>query len=59
MKILLVEDHDETAAFIVRGITEAGDSVTHVSDGKPGVSSAIEPEYDVGVFARMCAIPDG
>ncbi len=59
MNILLVEDNDETAAFIVRGIKEAGDSVTHVSDGKQGVSSAIAQDYDVVVFDRMLPELDG
>lgn len=59
MNILLVEDNDETAAFIARGINEAGDNVTHVADGKQGVSNAIAQSYDVIIFDRMLPELDG
>ena len=59
MNILLVEDNDETAAFIARGINEAGDKVTHVADGKQGVSNAIAQSYDVIIFDRMLPELDG
>jgi len=59
MKILLVEDDPETAAFVRRGLTEAGHTVDHASDGREGLFLASDATYDVLVVDRMLPQLDG
>jgi two-component system, OmpR family, response regulator len=59
MKILLVEDDPETAAFVKRGLTEAGHTVDHASDGREGLFLASDATYDVLVVDRMLPQLDG
>ncbi|MEM6485373.1 MAG: response regulator transcription factor [Pseudomonadota bacterium] len=59
MNILLVEDDEETASFICRGLREAGDAVTHLYDGRKGLLAATQAEYDTLVFDRLLPGMDG
>ncbi|MEM1188303.1 MAG: response regulator transcription factor [Pseudomonadota bacterium] len=59
MNILLVEDDEETAAFVTRGLRESGDAVTHCSDGRAGMLAATERSFDAIVFDRMLPGMDG
>ena len=59
MKILLVEDDPETAAFVKRGLTEAGHIVDHAADGRDGLFLASDATYDVLVVDRMLPQLDG
>ncbi len=59
MKILLVEDDAETAAFIRRGLTEAGHVVDHAADGPDGLHLAMQASHDVLVVDRMLPKLDG
>lgn len=59
MNILFVEDNQETAAFVSRGLEEAGDTVTVVSDSKNGLLAAAAGRFDVIVFDRLLPGMDG
>ncbi|MFN4288983.1 MAG: response regulator transcription factor [Brevundimonas sp.] len=59
MRILVVEDDQEAATAMVRGLTEAGHEVTHAVDGAYGLQSAHEGSFDVYVVDRMMPRLDG
>ncbi|MBX3498296.1 MAG: response regulator transcription factor [Alphaproteobacteria bacterium] len=59
MRILLVEDDSETAAFIARGLRERGHAVDHAGTGKDGLRFATHEPYDVMVVDRMLPELDG
>ena len=53
MKILIVEDDDDTARYIENGLTQHGHVVDRVADGRVGLFHAGEGRYDVLVVDRM------
>jgi len=59
MKLLIVEDDLENAAFAVRGFREHGHTVDHALDGRDGLFMATENSYDVLVVDRMLPRMDG
>ena len=59
MNILFVEDNEETAAFVARGLEEAGDTVTVVPDAQNGLLAAAAGQFDVIVFDRLLPGMDG
>jgi two-component system OmpR family response regulator len=59
MKVLVIEDDAETAAYIVRGLTEHGLVVDHAADGREGLFMAAEGEYEVAIVDRMLPGLDG
>ncbi len=59
MHVLLVEDNEETAEFICRGLTEAGEAVEHVKDGKAGLVAAAGGRFDVLIFDRLLPEMEG
>ncbi|MGD8832653.1 MAG: response regulator transcription factor [Pseudomonadales bacterium] len=59
MRILVIEDDPEVAAFISKGLTEQGHSVDHAGDGKTGLLLATTEDYDVMVVDRMLPELDG
>jgi two-component system OmpR family response regulator len=59
MKLLLVEDDIENAAFAVRGLREHGHTVDHAVDGRDGLFLATENSYDVLIVDRMLPKMDG
>jgi two-component system OmpR family response regulator len=59
LKILVVEDDSETAAYLVNGLTEHGHVVDHVSDGRAGLFMAVSEKYDVLVVDRLLPELDG
>ncbi|MEM9098401.1 MAG: response regulator transcription factor [Pseudomonadota bacterium] len=59
MKVLLVEDNDETAAFILRGLAEQGAVVEHRTDAKEALIAAADQDLDVIIFDRMLPGMDG
>ena len=50
MRILVVEDHQSVARFIVKGLREEGYAVDTAGDGKEAVTLARLAEYDVIVL---------
>jgi two-component system OmpR family response regulator len=59
MRILLVEDDDETAAYITDGLTGAGHVVEAVNEGPRGFLAAASGAFDLLVVDRMIPGLDG
>src|SRR5579862_4907857 len=59
MKLLLVEDDQETAAYLKRALEEAGHTVDQASQGRDGLLLAVGESYDVVVLDRMLPQMDG
>jgi two-component system OmpR family response regulator len=59
MKLLLVEDDRETAAYLKRALSEAGHAVDQAHDGRDGLLLAVGESYDVMVLDRMLPQLDG
>lgn len=59
MRILLVEDDESHAQFVVGGLKQAGHNVDHAKDGMDGLFLATEETYDVIVLDRMLPKLDG
>lgn len=59
MRILLVEDDDSHAQFIVAGLKQSGHNVDRASDGMDGLFLATEEKYDVLIVDRMIPKIDG
>ena len=59
MKVLVIEDDAETAAYIVRGLHEHGHVADHVADGQDGLVMAAGGGHDVLVVDRMLPGIDG
>lgn len=59
MKILVIEDDPETAAFTARGLKEHGHVVDVAPDGRDGLLQASGGEYDVLIVDRMLPGIDG
>ena len=59
MRILLIEDDQSVADFIIKGLTENNHVVDHQSDGKDGLFFATTENYDVMIIDRMLPGIDG
>lgn len=59
MRILLVEDNQETVAFTSRGLEEAGDVVTVATSAQEGLLTAAAHTFDVIIFDRLLPGMDG
>jgi two-component system OmpR family response regulator len=58
-KILVVEDDQTTADFIVSGLVQHGHVVDHASDGRDGLFHATDGSYDAIILDRMLPGIDG
>ena len=59
MRVLLIEDDQSVADYIVNGLREVGYEVEHVADGKEGLFAADSDVYDVLILDRMLPRVDG
>lgn len=59
MRILIVEDDPDTAAYVSHGLAEEGHVAETVSDGRDGLSQAMGEEYEILVVDRMLPGLDG
>ncbi len=59
MKVLLIEDDEETADYVARGLREHGNVVDIASTGRDGLFLAADGGYDVLVVDRMLPGLDG
>ena len=59
MRILVVEDDAETAAYVSNGFAEEGHSAETVADGRDGLTQAMDEVYDILVIDRMLPGLDG
>ena len=59
IKILVIEDDRESAAYLVKGLRESGYVVDHAPDGREGLFLATSGSYDVLIVDRMLPGMDG
>ena len=59
MRILIIEDDLKVAAYVGKGLKEAGHLVDHAKDGEDGLHMAGGANYDVLVVDRMLPKMDG
>ena len=59
MRILIVEDDDKIASFIVKGFRQAGFAVDHAPDGEDGLHLALTEPYDACIIDIMLPKLDG
>jgi two-component system OmpR family response regulator len=53
MRVLLIEDDADTAAYVTKGLEEEGHTVDHAADGQTGIAQALDDDYDVAIVDRM------
>ncbi|MBN3495558.1 response regulator transcription factor [Vibrio neptunius] len=59
MKLLLVEDNQEQADFLRQSFTQSGHQIDVVENGKLGLISVMQSDYDVIITDRMMPEMDG
>ncbi|HEV3174664.1 MAG TPA: response regulator, partial [Stellaceae bacterium] len=59
MRILVIEDDDEAAAYLLKGLSESGHQVDLAVDGRQGLEHAANGEFDALVVDRMLPELDG
>ena len=59
MQILLIEDEKKTAAYLAKGLGEAGFKVTTASDGEAGLDLALAMTFDLFIIDIMLPKRDG
>ncbi|WP_439573546.1 response regulator transcription factor [Phreatobacter sp.] len=59
MRILIIEDDRDAAAYLVKAFREAGHVADHAADGEEGLAMALDGPYDVLVVDRMLPKRDG
>jgi two-component system OmpR family response regulator len=59
LRLLLIEDDEEAAHFVLKGLRESGYAVDHSADGRDGLFRATESDYDVIITDRMLPHLDG
>ena len=59
MRILIIEDEDKTAAFLAKGLREAGFTVDLARDGESGLQRAHKRKFDLLIVDVMLPKKDG
>jgi two-component system, OmpR family, response regulator len=59
MRVLVAEDDQKIASFVVKGLKESGFAVDHAADGEVGLHLAMTEPYDVAVIDIMLPKLDG
>ncbi len=59
MRLLVVEDDEKIAFFIVQGLRQAGFAVDHVDNGEDGLHMILNEPYDAAVIDIMLPRTDG
>ena len=59
MRILVIEDDEATAAYMVKGLTENGYVVDRVASGRDGLFHATSGQFDLIIVDRMLPEIDG
>ena len=59
MKVLIIEDDADTAAFVVKGLERSGCAVDHAVTGRDGLFLASDGGYDAIVVDRLLPGMDG
>src|SRR5205807_8381798 len=59
MRILLIEDEKKTAAYLAKGLGEAGFQITTARDGDEGLELALTSTFDLFIIDVMLPKRDG
>jgi two-component system OmpR family response regulator len=59
MRLLVVEDDDRAAGYLVRGLSESGHVVDRARNGELGLALALEGIYDALIVDRRLPVMDG
>jgi len=59
MRVLVIEDDDKIASFIVNGLKQAGFATEHSANGEDGLHLASTQHYDAAVVDLMLPRLDG
>jgi two-component system, OmpR family, response regulator len=59
MRVLLVEDDQKIASFVIKGLEQAGFAVDHAADGEDGLHLALNEAYDAAIIDLMLPKLDG
>ena len=59
MRVLIIEDDNETARFLIKALSETGHDCDHAADGEQGLSHGQNNNYDVLIVDRMLPKKDG
>jgi two-component system OmpR family response regulator len=59
LRILVIEDDAETAAYLVAGLKEEGHNVSCTYNGRDGLFLAASEEFDLAIVDRMLPEMDG
>jgi two-component system OmpR family response regulator len=59
MRILLIEDDKEAAAYLVKGLSESGHRVELAEHGRTGLEIARRESFDAMIIDRMLPGIDG
>ena len=59
MKVLVIEDDREAAAYVAKGLSESGYVVDHAAEGRDGLFMATDGSYDILIVDRMLPGMDG
>ena len=59
MQLLLIEDENEVADFIRKGLEEVGHTVCHMDNGRDGLTQALTNSFDALIVDRMLPELDG
>jgi two-component system OmpR family response regulator len=59
MRVLVIEDDDKIASFVVGGLKQAGFAVDQAADGETGLNLALGNVYDAAVVDLMLPRLDG
>ncbi len=59
MRILIIEDDQQTADYIKKALYESGHVADHAANGNDGLAMAAQEQYDVLVVDRMLPARDG
>ncbi|MFO7786499.1 MAG: response regulator transcription factor [Halospina sp.] len=59
MRVLVIEDDQDVADYLNKGLRESDYVVDHATDGKEGMTMAASGDYDVMIIDRMLPGMDG
>jgi len=59
LRVLVIEDDQDVASYLIKGLKESDYVVDHAADGKTGLLLAAGEEYDVMIVDRMLPGMDG
>jgi two-component system, OmpR family, response regulator len=59
VRVLVIEDDEEAARYLAKGLGESGHVVDHAADGPRGLELALAGPYDVLIVDRMLPKLDG